>query len=151
MSDSKWLDAAPGNRRGFTLIELMVVMAVVTVLAAVAFPSFLESVRKGRRADAVAALTQLQQSQERWRASNASYATAVSMPVSNYYTFAIDAADASGYTLSANAISGTSQASDTHCTTMRLRLAGGNVQYGGCAGCAVPGGALSDPNRCWSR
>jgi type IV pilus assembly protein PilE len=150
------------RRSGFTLIELMIVVAVVAILAAVALPSFLDSIRKGRRAEAVAALGQVQQSQERWRANNPAYTTALaasapaglglsSTSSGGLYTLSIDAANATGYTASATAISGTSQASDTNCSTMRLRLANGNVQYGSCNGCAVPTGDLTDPHRCWSR
>jgi type IV pilus assembly protein PilE len=148
--------------RGLTLIELLVVMAVIAILAAIATPSFLDSIRKGRRTEATAALTQVQQAQERWRSNQASYTTALtasapaglgltSSTPEGRYTVSIDDASASGYTTTAAAVSGTSQSYDTTCTTMRLRLDGGNIQYGGCSGCAVPVGVLSDPNRCWSR
>ena len=154
------------NRRGLTLIELMIVIAVVGILAALALPSYFDSVRKGRRSEAIAALAQVQQAQERWRANRSSYAVSLTAAPSatppglgmssattsgGLYTLAVDAADATGYTLSATAATGTSQANDTNCTTMRVRLSNGNVQYGGYAGCAMPTGALTDPNRCWSR
>jgi type IV pilus assembly protein PilE len=144
----------------------MIVVAVVAILAALALPSYFDSVRKGRRSEAVAALAQVQQAQERWRANRSAYAGSLTAAPSatppglgmssatttgGLYTLAVDAADATGYTLSATAVSGTSQANDTHCSTMRIRLADGNVQYGGCGGCAVPAGALTDPHRCWSR
>ncbi len=136
----------------------MIVVAVVGILAALALPSFFDSIRKGRRSEAVAALAQVQQAQERWRANNASlhrlqlrdldtrlaWASAQHEP-GGLYTLSIDAADATGYTASATAVSGTSQANDTNCSTMRVRLADGNIQYGGCAGCAVPDGAIDRP------
>jgi type IV pilus assembly protein PilE len=148
----------PGPIRGFTSIEIMVIVAIVGILAAVALPSYLDSVRKGRRSEAVAALAQVQQAQERWRANRPAYTTALaasspdglglrSTTSGGLYTVSIDDADATGYTASATAVSGTSQANDTNCSTMRVRLANGNVQYGG----SVLTDPLTDPKRCWSR
>jgi len=149
---------------GFTLIELMVVVAVVSILAVVAYPSFIDSIRKGRRAEAVAALAQVQQAQERRRANAPAYTDTLSdlqqinldadqRTASGYYTVSIAQADAAMYTVTATAVTGTSQASDANCSTMRVRLRGGNIQYGGCSACALPDTdvALTDPNRCWSR
>jgi type IV pilus assembly protein PilE len=156
---------APRKQAGFTIIELMFVVAVVAVLALVAMPSFMDSIRKGRRADAVAALAQVQQAQERWRSNNTTYTTSLTpLPSAtppglglratssqDYYTISIDEATATGYTTTATAVSGKSQSNDTHCTVMRIRLKNANFEYGGCAGCAVPEGTLTDPDRCWSR
>ncbi len=157
---------APSRRAGFTIIELMLVVAVAGVLALVAYPSFMDSVRKGRRAEAVAALAQVQQSQERWRSNKVSYAdnakltpappNGLGIPASTssgLYTLSIDfdPNKPSVYTATATAVTGKSQSHDTHCTVMRVRMDGANVQYGGCAGCDLPAGALTDPDRCWSR
>jgi type IV pilus assembly protein PilE len=155
---------APRRRAGFTIIELMMVVAVAGVLALVAYPTFMDSVRKSRRSEAVAALAQVQQSQERWRANNVSYADNAKLTVdppnglgipaatsSGLYALTIDAANANGYTATATAVAGKSQSHDTKCTVMRVRLDRANIQYGGCTNCAVPDGALTDPDRCWSR
>jgi type IV pilus assembly protein PilE len=153
----------PANA-GFTLIELMIVVAVVSILAVVAYPSFMDSIRKGRRAEAVAVLAQVQQAQERRRANSSTYTNTMSdlqqinldadqKTASGYYTVSIAQADSAMYTVTATAVAGTSQASDANCSTMRVRLRGGNIQYGGCSACALPDTdvALTDPNRCWSR
>src|SRR5512134_1137543 len=66
--------AGNAARRGFTLIELMIVVAIIALLATVALPSYLDHVRKTRRADAIARISQIQQAQERFRANNAQYA-----------------------------------------------------------------------------
>jgi type IV pilus assembly protein PilE len=147
------------SARGFTLIEVMVTVTVLAIIAAVALPSFLDSVRKSRRSEAIAALGQVQQAQERWRANRSTYTKRLaddlkvdSRTASGYYDLRIeDDADGGRYTVTATAVAGTSQASDHNCTVLRVRLVGGNQQYGGCAGCGVPDGALTDPNRCWSR
>lgn len=133
----------PAPRPGFTLIELMIIVAVIGVLMALAVPSFLDSVRKGRRAEAMASLTQVQQAQERWRANKGSYADNDKLTLAaadgglglsdttanGYYGVAISDATASGYTVTATAKSGTSQASDSACRKLVMRMAGGNVFY----------------------
>ena len=166
-ASSSTLALAPRTRAGFTIIELMLVVAVAGVLALVAYPSCMDSIRKGRRAEAVAALAQVQQAQERWRSNKTSYADNAKLTVdppnglglkastsSGLYTLSIDLdpdKPDSIYTATATAVAGKSQSNDTHCTVMRIRLKNANFEYGGCAGCAMPEGALTDPDRCWSR
>lgn len=61
------------RKRGFTLIELMIVVAVVAILAAIAYPSYQEYVRKSRRAQAKADLVELAQLAERYHTVNNTY------------------------------------------------------------------------------
>jgi len=129
--------------QGFTLIELMIVIAIVGILAAVAYPSYLDSVRKARRADAMDGILTLQNLQEKWRANNTTYNDfADAASVDGYYTLAVTdgTATATGYTLTATAVVGTSQAGDTvgtDCTVMTLTVVA-----------ATPGGAKT-PAVCW--
>ena len=150
-------------QRGFTLVELMIAVVVVGVLLAIALPSFMDSVRKGRRAEAFAALTQVQAAQERERANRAAYLSSVTnaadhatvpglgwpsdATANGYYTIAIAASSATGYTATATAVSGKSQASDGTCKMLGVRMAGGDLTYGSGAS-AID---WADPGRCWVR
>lgn len=68
-------------RRGFTLIELMIVVAVIGLLASIAVPSYLDSVARARRVDGRAALLLAAQAMERYRAENSgSYLNAALSP-----------------------------------------------------------------------
>jgi type IV pilus assembly protein PilE len=164
-------------RRGFTLIEVMIVVAIIAIIAAVALPSYFDSVRKARRADAYSALTKAQQAQERFRANNTSYGSgfinvtaatfAASSPGSNatfdsadgYYTVDITANSTTGYTLVAWAKAGTSQVKDSSCQCLQMVASGGSISYlsagtsgtfnGTFAGCGTFSSA--NANRCWRR
>ena len=96
-------------RRGFTLIELMVVLAVAAILSAVAFPSYQSQVAKGRRADAKQALLELAQKLERFNTERGTFAGASLgsgglyplVSSGGYYSLAITSQSADGFTLSA--------------------------------------------------
>jgi type IV pilus assembly protein PilE len=99
----------------------------------------------------------VQQAQERWRSNNASYTTdlsssGINLPTTTsggYYGIAVDAADATGYSVTASATTGSSQASDGSCARLRVRATGGNLFYGS----APASGSFDESagNRCWSR
>jgi type IV pilus assembly protein PilE len=148
------------NRRGFTLIELIIVVAIVAVLGAIAFPSFQGQIRKSRRADAVSTLSQIQQAQERFRANCPCYAHSITNATSTVcpaacpgtgsaaglgiaavagarYTYALNTPSATAYTVTATAVPGSSQANDTGCTIITVAVAGGV--------------ATPTPPTCWSR
>jgi len=46
----KTLDAK--GKKGFTIIELMIVLVIVAILLAIAYPSYIKYVRKANRGDA---------------------------------------------------------------------------------------------------
>ena len=139
---SLW-SAGHACERGFTLIEVMIVVAIVAILATIALPSYQDSVRKSRRADAVLALQRIQIEQEKFRAECSSFAAGLAAarvcdtatPANNrlalattssdaYYTLALTGVTATGYTATATAVAGTSQANDTGCTVLTLAVAG---------------------------
>jgi len=123
----------------------MIVVAIAGMLAAVAYPSSMAQVRKARRVDAIDVVTRVQQAQERRRADNPSFATLAALGIpatspSGYYTLASSAtagSAATSCTVTAKAVSGKPQASDSGCTTLTLCVAGGTPGYA--------------PATCWKR
>ena len=61
------------RRRGFTLLELMIVLTVIAILAVVAWPGYLQIVRKGARTDAKAILSENSQFMERFFTTQGTY------------------------------------------------------------------------------
>ncbi len=120
------------NKKGFTLIELMVVVAIVGILAAVAYPSYQDSVLKSRRTDAQADMLEISSFMERFFTENNRYdqdvgGTAVALPFSTSprlgtaaYNLSV-VTTATSYTLSAVPQGG--QVSDA-CATLTLNQAG---------------------------
>lgn len=167
---NRFRHATPHRRAsaGFTLIEIMIVAVVLALLAAVALPSFLDSLRKSRRAEAFTALSAVQQAQERWRSNNAAYSSnlteapdapppdprGLGLPATTtggLYTVALSGTSATGYTVSAVAVAGKSQAADTACSTLAVRVTGAQITYAGCNGCSLGTGDFAATNVCWSR
>lgn len=150
-------------RRGFSLIEVMIAVAILAVISAVAIPTYQGTVRKSRRAEASTALNAAMQAQERWRANNPGYCTLLTAAANadppglaqsantpnRLYTLSMDAdsVSATGYTIVAQAVAGTSQASDGDCATLRIRMDRGNISYGSASA------AWDDTpsKRCWAR
>ena len=71
------------TRRGFTLLELMVVLVIIAVLAAVAFPSYTRHVQRSRRTDAHSLLMRIAAEQERFYTQFNRYTANLGTPASN--------------------------------------------------------------------
>lgn len=159
-----------GLRRGFTIIELMIVVVVAAVLLAIAYPSYQSSIRKSRRVDAFNALSEVQQRQERHRSTLPAFtdllttATTATPPglglpavsANGYYNVAITltgGTESTRYVAAATAVSGTTQAADGPCAVLAIRMDGGNLRYGaGATLAAIDWTAANvDPQRCWAR
>ncbi len=129
----------------------MIAVVIIGVLAAIALPAYRDTVRKGRRSEAFAALSALQQAQERYRGSHTGFgalsdlANVNATTTNGLYAISVTGVSASGYTATATAQG--SQAADSNCQVLAVRMAGGNISYGAGSSSAV----FPDANRCWAK
>ena len=79
------------ERKGFSLIELMIVIAIVAILVALALPSYTHYVRKANRGEAHQLLLNWANNQEIWRANDTDYATTgnLAAPTHGKYDFSL--------------------------------------------------------------
>lgn len=132
------------KRRGFTLLELMIVVVVMAILASLALSGYNKQVRKSRRAEAKQYLSDLALRQEKWRSNNVAYfgtdsdATEIAAfgavgDGTNYYTIAITSVEhGTDYVATATPIG--DQVEDS-CGTLTWNMTGGTVD--------------KDPDDCW--
>lgn len=73
-------------RKGFTLIEVMIVVAIIGILSAIAFPSYTAYVARGHRAEAKQGLLELAQFMERTYTESNSYTPGGAVPVLPFIT-----------------------------------------------------------------
>jgi prepilin-type N-terminal cleavage/methylation domain-containing protein len=105
-----------GNKKGFTLIELMIVVVIIGILAALAIPRFMRSTTKAKQSEAKQLLKQIYTMQRAYRqefdtyacdgqvvAAGGSFATiGIDVGASARYTYTM-AADATTFTCTATA------------------------------------------------
>ena len=61
------------RKKGFTLIEVMIVLGIVAILVAFAIPSFQDALRKSRRSDAMNTIMDIQLAEEKYRVNHIEY------------------------------------------------------------------------------
>ncbi len=64
------------NKKGFTLIELMIVVAIIGILAAIAIPNFMRFQAKSKQAEAKTNLGAIGTTAESWRTEKDTYVVA---------------------------------------------------------------------------
>jgi type IV pilus assembly protein PilE len=67
-------EASMNMKRGFTLIEMLVVLGILSVLAALVWPSYANHIARTRRTEGQIALIEAMQQQERHRLQHNTYA-----------------------------------------------------------------------------
>ncbi len=110
-------------KKGFSLLELMIVVAIIGILASISYPSYRDYVMRARRADGKSALLDVAQRVERFYSENNTYTGAgagLSLPQDSgegFYSIAISVPNpltGSGYLLTATPQNG-QDTNDTEC------------------------------------
>ncbi|HET7570477.1 MAG TPA: type IV pilin protein [Gammaproteobacteria bacterium] len=119
-------------KKGFTLVELMIVVAIIAIIAAIAYPSYRKSVIKSDRSDAKVALQRAAQALERCYAEGHNYkSTPTATPPgtcptfpqpspNQYYTISLPTVTTTSYTIEAVPTADSPQQDDDDCTWFKL-------------------------------
>jgi type IV pilus assembly protein PilE len=150
--------AALFPQAGFSLIELMLVLIMAAILAMVALPSFQQQVAKGRRVDAITALAAIAQAQERWRSNRGAYAASLdtelllsTQSANRHYNLSLSGVRDPlsfnfGYVAKAIPDASSPQIGDSDCSSMSIRVDGGNVSYE-----AIDSSNRDSSAKCWPK
>ena len=99
------------SRKGFTLVEVLIVVIIIGILAAIGIPQFNASIEKAKGGEARAGLGHIQTAEKVYYAENEVYSPNLTdldiTLTTRYWSFAIDTGDASGYLATATRSGGT--------------------------------------------
>jgi len=74
-----------GRRRGFTLLELLVVMAIIATLLTIAVPRYMHSLQRSREAVLMQDLTTLRESIDKFYGDTGKYPPTLAVLVEKHY------------------------------------------------------------------
>lgn len=122
-------------RRGFSLVELLIVLLVFAILAAIAIPAYQSYALRSRRSDAINALNAVMLAQERYRSGQSSYASALSdlfganATLAEHYQIALSGVGATAFTATATPKSSGIQQADQNCAQISISISSGQLSY----------------------
>ncbi|MCM8825077.1 MAG: prepilin-type N-terminal cleavage/methylation domain-containing protein, partial [Candidatus Omnitrophica bacterium] len=133
-ASSAWVRHRSFRKKGFTLVELMVVVIIVGILASVAVPIYRANIKKAMASEGAALLGSVLTAQRIYYAENNTYTTTkanlgVDTIGNKYFTdYTVNSADANGFTASTT---GTGAADGVTVTMIYTNAAGATITYSG--------------------
>lgn len=98
------------TKKGFTLIEVMIVVAIVAILASIAVPAYNNYVMRSKIAEAVANLSDMRTRMEQYFLDNRTYVgacaagTVAPLPAGRYFTYACTNLSGTTYDVTATGV-----------------------------------------------
>jgi len=129
------------DKRGFTLVELLITLAILGILVTVAVPAYQGQMERSRRADGKGALMDIAARLERHMAQNNTYTIEVSgasglnmgtvSSPEGFYEMEVEACDGGAISrcYSVSATAGGTQAGDTDCAVLTLASTGAKSAF----------------------